>query len=164
MSLQVSQNYPFVPMYDAWKLGSRDLLPLDEKTAKEQLTHIYGDVLANRKPTYGVAGGMFDALKDTNGDIHSITNEEAKHAFKIFEEDEGVDIDPAAAVAVASLIKSAESGQVSKDAIIMLNITGGGAKRFKKENEIIYLKPSMKIDAMDLNVNGTLEEIANLFK
>lgn len=164
MSLQVSQNFPFVPMYDAWKLGTRELLPLDEKTAKEQLSHIYADVLANRKPTYGVTGGMYDALADTNGDVHSVTNKEAKEALQVFMEDEGIDIEPAAAVALASLIKCVQSGRVARKANVMLNITGGGIGRFKEENKVIYLESSKKIDVTRLNMNGTREEIVNLFK
>ena len=55
---------------------------------------------------------------------------------------EGADIEPAAAVAVASLIKAVEDGKVEKDATIMLNITGGGIQRIKREKSLCYLKPS----------------------
>lgn len=36
MKLMVSQNAPFSLMYDAWKAGSRALLPLDENVARNK--------------------------------------------------------------------------------------------------------------------------------
>ena len=36
MKLMVSQNIPFTPMYDAWKAGSRALLPVDDTVARKQ--------------------------------------------------------------------------------------------------------------------------------
>ena len=47
----------------------------------------------------------------------------------------------AAAVAVATLISAVKKGQIEKDSVIMLNITGGGMEKFKRENECIYVKP-----------------------
>ncbi len=87
-------------------------------------------------------GGLYDALKATNGDIMVATNAQARKAAKLFEELEGVDIHPAAAVATASLIKAVADGKVEKDATIMLNITGGGEQLFKSKREMWYLKPS----------------------
>ena len=45
-------------------------------------------------------------------------------------------------MATATLIRAVKDGIVEKDDCIMLNITGGGEKRFKKEKEVVYLKPS----------------------
>jgi len=47
-----------------------------------------------------------------------------------------------------------KNGKVEKDAVIMLNITGGGENRFKKDNELIYLKPSLVFD-----IEPDLEEV-----
>ncbi|HPJ82980.1 MAG TPA: hypothetical protein PLG64_03945, partial [Bacteroidales bacterium] len=54
---------------------------------------------------------------------------------------EGIDIHPAAGVATASLMKNVKQGKVDASAVVMLNITGGGEERFKKENDLWYLKP-----------------------
>jgi cysteate synthase len=41
------------------------------------------------------------------------------------------------------LIKAVEQGSVNADSTIMLNITGGGINKFKRENKINYLEPSL---------------------
>jgi cysteate synthase len=74
------------------------------------------------------------------------SNDEALQAAAIFEDSEGIDIHPAAAVATATLINAIQDGSVDRDALIMLNITGGGEERFKGEKELYYLKPSMVFD------------------
>lgn len=140
--LMVSQNRPFVPMYDAWKVDSRALLPYDADQARKDAAEICAPVLSNRKPPYGLAGGLYDALKDTNGDILAVSNDEANAAKALFEETEGIDIYHAAAVATASLQQAIKKGTVKPDDVVMLNITGGGEKRFHAEHEIHYLKPS----------------------
>ena len=159
--LMVSQNKPFVPMYDAWKVDSRALLPYDADQARKDAAEICAPVLSNRKPPYGLAGGLYDALKDTNGDILAVSNAEANAAKALFEETEGIDIYHAAAVATASLQQAIERGTVKPDDVVMLNITGGGEKRFHAEHEIHYLKPShiFKIGFTKEEVVGVLAEM-----
>ena len=140
--LMVSQNRPFVPMYDAWRADSRALLPYDADQARKDAAEICAPVLSNRKPPYGLAGGLFDALKDTNGDIFAVSNAEANAAKALFEETEGIDIYHAAAVATASLQQAVNQGVVKADDVVMLNITGGGEKRFHAEHEVHYLQPT----------------------
>ena len=140
--LMVSQNKPFVPMYDAWKADSRALLPYDADQARKDAAEICAPVLSNRKPPYGLAGGLYDALKDTNGDILAVSNAEANAAKALFEETEGIDIYHAAAVATASLQQAVEKGIVTANDVVMLNITGGGEKRFMAEHQICNLQPS----------------------
>ena len=140
--LYVSQNKPFVPMYDAWKQDSRALLPYDPDQARRDAAEICAPVLSNRKPPYGLAGGLYDALKDTQGDIFAVSNEEANIAKSLFEETEGIDIYHAAAVAVASLVQALHINKVQPDDIIMLNITGGGEKHFMETHQIHHLEPS----------------------
>jgi cysteate synthase len=154
MKLLVSQNYPFKPIYDAWKAGSRAMLPLDDELARKQVEEIDAKVLSNRKPPYSLAGGLFDALVDTKGDILLADNFEAQSAATMFELLEGIDIHPAAAVAVASLIKVVAEGSIDPNAVIMLNITGGGEKRFKSDKELYFLKPSIVF-----NINPDENEI-----
>lgn len=141
MKLMVSQNIPFTPMYDAWKAGSRNLLAFDDDTARRQVEKMYAKVLSNRKPPYAVKGGLFDALTETRGDVLVATNEEAEFACELFTRLEGVDIEPAAGVATATLIQAVREGRIEKDAVIMLNITGGGIKRYKQEHKLVYKKP-----------------------
>ena len=161
MKLMVSQNIPFTPMYDAWKAGSRALLPFDDNIARQQVEEMCAKVLSNRKPPYSIKGGLFDALTETKGDVLAVTNEEAFEAGKLFLDLEGNDIEPAAAVAVASLIKAVQSGQVRKNAVIMLNITGGGIGRYKKEHTVSYKKPDhiFPINADPAEVKETVRKL-----
>ena len=146
MKLMISQNYPFTPIYDAWKIRSRDLLPLDDDLARQQVEEIMAKVLSNRKPPYSIAGGLYDALSDTDGEVLLANNEEAWKAAALFEKTEGNDLHPAAAVATATLIKAVKEGRVEKDAVIMLNITGGGEEKFMRDKTLYYLKPSLVFD------------------
>jgi cysteate synthase len=154
MKLMVSQNLPFKPMYDAWKAGSRAMLSMDDALARKQVEEIDAKVLSNRKPPYSLAGGLYDALVDTKGDILLADNFEAQSAATMFELLEGIDIHPAAAIAVASLINVVGEGSIDPEAVIMLNITGGGEKRFKADRHLHYLKPSMVFD-----INPEPEEV-----
>lgn len=146
MKLMVSQNTPFIPLYDAWKAGSREIFPMDDKHARAQVEQVVAKVLTNRKPNYPICGGLFDALTDTDGDVLIASNEDAHKAAAIFEETEGIDIHPAAAIATATLISAANEKDLDKDAVIMLNITGGGEERFMNDNVLFFLKPSLVFD------------------
>lgn len=161
MKLMVSQNTPFTPMFDAWKAGSRTLLPVNDNVARKQAEEICAKVLSNRKPPYSLKGGLFDALTETGGDMFAVTNEEAEQAGRLFEKTEGIDIEPAAAVAVASLKQAIQANAVEKDAVIMLNITGGGIRRFKQENQLTYKQPDciFPIDADPDTVRETVMEL-----
>ena len=162
MKLMVSQNKPFVPIYDAWKANSRAMLPLDDNLARRQVEEIDAKVLSNRKPPYPIFGGLFDALKETGGDVLLASNEEARQAAMFFLEKEGNDIHPAAAVATATLISAVKNGTVDKNALIMLNITGGGEIKFKSENTIYNLKPDIVFD-IDPNPEEVKEKVKTLF-
>ncbi len=162
MKLIVSQNFPFIPMYDAWKAGSRVLLPMNDETARKQVEEICAKVLSNRKPPYSVKGGLFDALRESKGDVLIATNEEAFAAGKFFAEKEGNDIEPAAAVALASLIRAVRENRVEKDSVIMLNITGGGVQRFKSEHTLIYKKPDA-IFPVGADPKSVKETVSGLF-
>ena len=159
--LMVSQNKPFVPMYDAWRVDSRAMLPYDAEQARKDAAEICAPVLSNRKPPYGLAGGLYDALKDTDGDILAVSNDEANAAKALFEETEGIDIYHAAAVATASLQQAVAKGTVKAVDVVMLNITGGGERRFHAEHEVCYLKPDhiFKIDFTKEEVERVLAEM-----
>ncbi|MFI3315009.1 MAG: cysteate synthase [Rikenellaceae bacterium] len=159
----LSQNAPFLVMYDAWKASSRALLPFDDDTARKAASEIDAIVLSNRRPPYSLSGGVFDTLSATNGDVRSITNEKAKIASELFEECEGVDIDNAAAVAVASLIEAVESGEIEKDKIVMVNITGAGAKLMAKEHDLCGLKPCA-VFANDASVEEIISKVESLWE
>ncbi len=163
MRLMVSQNAPFVPMYDAWRADSRALLPYDDNNARRDAAIIDAKVLSNRKPPYGIAGGLYDALKATNGDVLQATNLQAQKAARLFQQTECIDIHPAPAVALATLIKEVQAGRIDRKATIMLNVTGGGEVRYKAGREIFYLKPSHTF-SLAPDVDDVVAKCEELFK
>lgn len=162
MHLMVSQNAPFVPMYDAWRTDSRELLPYEADKARRDVSIIDAKVLSNRKPPYSLRGGLYDALKATDGDVLTATNAQVRRALRLFEETEGIDIHPAAGVALASLIKQVADGKIARDACIMLNITGAGEKRFREEHEPVHLEPSC-IFPLDVDADKVVADVEALF-
>ncbi len=162
MKLMVSQNIPFHPIHDAWKADSREILDMDDVSARKQVEEIIAKVLSNRKPPYPIIGGLYDAMKENGGDVLLVDNTKLKEASKLFNELEGIDIHPASAVAVGSLIQSVENNTVEKDALIMLNITGGGEERFKLDNELFYLKP-LKSFPINPSKELVFKEVRKLF-
>ena len=162
MKLIVSQNAPFVPIFDAWRADSREMLPYDAKKARRDAELIDAKVLSNRKPPYSFAGGLYDALKATGGDVVVATNAQARRACKLFKELEGIDINPAPGVALASLIKMVEAGSIDKDACIMLNITGAGEEAAKQNRQLWYLKPS-KVFSLNVDIDEVVTYVESLF-
>ena len=162
MKLFLVQNYPFVPMYEAWKRGDRNIIFANEDEARNMALQIEAKVLSNRRPPYGIPGGLFDAMCDAGGDMEIADNRELAEAAALFENLEGNDIHPAAAIALAGMIKSINSGQVDKKKVIMLNITGGGETHFKFENRLFYKKADLIIDNHS-DINAIHERVSKLF-
>ncbi len=137
--LHLAQNLPFAPMVKAWERDSRSLFT--EDLNPDLIVEITTRVLSNRYPAYSVKGGIYDALNATGGRMYGITNSEVFHAMEVFESSEGIDIVPAAGVAVAALMKSVSEKHIRKTDTILLNITGGGEKRLRKERPVFIPEP-----------------------
>jgi cysteate synthase len=137
--LHLAQNLPFAPMVHAWHRKSRDLLADDLRP--ELIGEITTRVLSTRYPAYSVKGGVYDALTAAGGEMYGVRNEEVYEAMEVFEAKEGIDIVPAAGVAVAALINAIGEKKVGKDDTILLNITGGGETRLEREKMIYDVEP-----------------------
>ena len=161
MKLYPSQNDPFTIMYDSWKLHSRQLVDMTPDQARNAAAVIDAKVLSNRKPPYSIAGGLFDAMEDAGGDMFKVTNDELHQWKGKFAELEGIDIHNAAAVAVASLAAAVKEGKVSKEDVIMLNITGGGEELAKSEQNIVYAKPHLVLNP-DLPAEEIIKAVKNM--
>lgn len=148
MRLHVAQNIPFAPIHNAWLHQSRDMADLPR--CEDPCSQPYAGVLLNRKPSYGIVGGLYDALRATNGHVYGVGNEEAVAAAKLMEETERIDIDPAAAVAVACLVRCVAEGKVSRKAMIMLNVTGGGFNRLRRDVRLWSIRPQIVRNAADV--------------
>jgi cysteate synthase len=161
--LMLSQNAPFTPIYDSWKRGRRDLIEIDSCTARGLTEKILATVLSNQRPPYSIAGGMFDVLRESQGEVFAVRNQEVLQAMTLFEKCEGIDIEPAAGVALASLIRAAQSGQLSSDAAVLLHITGGGARKRALETKLSLATPDLRISLKQLQTDATLEKACGLF-
>ncbi len=160
MKLHLSQNIPFTPMTDAWKTGNREINYLSEIEAKERINQVSAKVLTNRQPAYSLAGGLYEALVDTDGEMYGVTNKESEKARVLFEELEGIDISPAAGVATGALIQAVEAGTIGKKESILLNITSGGYKRMCQDYALNYLKPDLVFTPQEIKPD-LVKEIMN---
>lgn len=163
MTLRISQNAPFQPIHDSWQRRTRELVVPGESEAKHQIAHIDAKVLANRHPPYGLIGGLYDALTATHGDTAALTNEQARNAAALFLKTEGIDVTPAAAVAIAHLMQDAQSGRVPHDATVMLNVTGGGVARAHQELDIRPVRPHLTITTEEMTPERVQNRVCGIF-
>lgn len=161
MRVYVAQNVPFTLLYDAWKAGSRELPELDPQTGRIRSEIILASVLANRKPPYGIAGGLYDVLKASGGDVFKVTNDDIVHWMMQYRNLEGYDILPAACVAVSALAQAVREGRVGKDEYVMLNCTGGGMIEAMSEGYV--LKEPDLILSPDMSADEIVEAVVSQF-
>jgi len=160
----LSQNLPFVPLYTSWTAGRRELVEIPADDGRRQIRQISAHVLSNRQPPYAIRGGVFDVLTESAGEMLAADNLETLPRLQLFEEIEGIDIDPASAVAFATLLKAARSGLVEQDALVLLNVTGGGRHRRHRDRRLVPARPALQLDQQELALDETPEKIANLFR
>lgn len=158
--LHLAQNLPFAPMLHAWNAGRREIrAETDMPDAKKCIAEMYSDVLSNRNPPYAVRGGVYDALQSTDGAMYGVTRAEAEGAKRLFEEREGIDILPPAAVAVAALVQACEQGKL-RDRKVLLNITGGGYERLTKDMPLYRVEPAEQVSGPDAPVEQIMKVLA----
>ena len=148
MRVYVAQNKPFTLIHDSWKAQSRELVALDPEAGRRSAEIILAKVLANRKPPYSLAGGMFDVLRASGGDSFACTNDDIMYWLLQFRNLEGYDLLPAPCAAVAALAQAVRDGVVGRNEYIMLNCTGGGflgsmAKGYVFKEPDLVLDPSL---------------------
>lgn len=161
--LMLSQNFPFVPIYNSWHSKRRELVSIDSQIGKKQIQQIVADVLSNRQPPYSVKGGVFDVLTESQGDMLIANNLQTISAIELFKETEGVHIEPAAGVALATLHKAVTDEQIDRTAIILLHITGGRWHQDQLNQRLIPVEPSLCLDEQALFAPETLEKVIGLF-
>lgn len=159
MKIFVAQNKPFTLLHDSWKAGSRDLAALEPEVGRRQAESILAKVLSNRKPPYSLAGGLFDTLRDSNGDTFLASNDDIIYWILQFRNLEGYDIFPAPACAVSALATAIREGRVHKEDVVMLNITGGGSlaamgKGYHLLEPELVLSPELSADEIIAKVDS----------
>jgi cysteate synthase len=158
--LMLSQNAPFTPIHDAWVRRSPSLEPRDPELAREQVRALGAAVLSNQAPPYATIGGIREALVASDGATYAITNDEMTNAMTLFAELEGIDIEPAAGIATASLIRAARAREIAPDARVLLNVTGGGAKRRARDG--VTARPTLIVDRKEAP-SAAVDRVRSLF-
>ena len=133
----LSQNAEFCPIHEAWQKRTFELQP----TAEAVHPRVFSDLLVNRAPAYSVRGGLFDMLVESHGATYAVPFDEAEAADRLFREAEGIDTMSPGAVALASLMQAISRGEVHRDDTILLNISGGGQERYRREHETRVIEP-----------------------
>jgi cysteate synthase len=147
--LHLSQNAPFLPIYQAWKNGNGAPVAWPAATAAEK-EPLFASVLANRTPPYSIRGGVADALAASGGAVYAVSNEDAIEAAGQFARCEGIDLEPAAAVAVASLHQAIADGSVRREDLVLLNLTGGGFELIQRDFGCRPVSPDLVLDESSL--------------
>jgi cysteate synthase len=124
--LMLSQNAPFAPIHDAWQAQSTSLLPPPAGGVAQAVAKLGAFVLGNQAPPYAIPGGVREALLESAGATYAVTNEQLGNAMSLFAELEGMAIEPAAGVTVASLIQALARGDVERERNVLVHVTGGG--------------------------------------
>ncbi|MCR4736830.1 MAG: cysteate synthase [Bacteroidales bacterium] len=161
MRVYVAQNKPFTLMYDAWKAQSRALPELSAEEGRRQAEVILAKVLSNRKPPYGLAGGLFDTLTESHGDVFLADNNDIMYWMMQYRNLEGYDLLPAACVAVSALAQAVKEEVVKKEEYIMLNCTGGGSLTAMSKG-FVFKEPDL-ILSPDLPSETIIEKVSALF-
>jgi cysteate synthase len=161
--LVLSQNLPFAPMFKAWTSNGQITPVADRASDRKLVSEMIAPVLSNSTPAYALAGGVLAALRESGGYMSAVTNEEALRAANLFEDLEKIDIDPAAGVAVASLLNTVGAGRIPQNAIVLLHITGGGWKRQQYESDAMPLACTHLALASAEASPRTIDKIRQLF-
>jgi cysteate synthase len=89
------------------------------------------------------------------------SNAAAERAADTFLELEGIDIEPAAGVAVACLQDAVAQGRVEREAVMLLNITGGGRRRLARDYSLVPAEPKLRLSRKFLT-GATVHQVAAL--
>ncbi len=73
-------------------------------------------------------GPAVEAMKDSNGWVDIVTDEEILQAYRLLAREEGIFMEPASAATVAGLIKSVKAGRFERGSTLVLTLTGHGLK------------------------------------
>ncbi|MFI6374273.1 cysteate synthase [Streptomyces sp. NPDC050546] len=131
------QNTPYAPLSHAWRGGTGP--------APGRAVDVIAPELTNCRPPFAVRGGVRDVLRESGGEVLEADNEAALAAMALFEQTEGIDIEPGAGVALAALAEAARTGRVGRDELVLLNITGGGRARLSHDVSLAPAEPWLRV-------------------
>ena len=161
--LLICQNETFAPVHRLWAPGLEDGKPVAPDDRRDGFRGVYADELTNQQPPYLVRGGIRDVLRDSTGSVLVASAPDARAAADLFAAAEGIDIEPAASVAVACLARAAAQGQVSANARVLLNITGGGRALFARTRQPGQVSPDLRLTVAEAADDLAIARITGLF-
>jgi cysteate synthase len=129
---------------------------------QEAVKRVYADELTNRTPPYEIRGGVHDSLVESRGDVLIADNESVRIAINMFLELEGIDIEPAAGVALACLRDAVNKGRIERESVVLLNITGGGRRRFRRDHSLIPAEPQLQLTRESLTTAEAMHRVTAL--
>ncbi|MDP9017902.1 MAG: cysteate synthase [Candidatus Eremiobacteraeota bacterium] len=161
--LLLVQNEPSAPVHASWQQRSPILLgqedPVSHRAAEQTLA---AKVLGMRVPPYALPGGLYSILSESDGDTASATNEQARRSSTLFTDLEGVDIEPAAAVALAGLQNALSDGRIDRHANILLHITGGG-REASLALRPCSVEPQLVVPLLATSLSRTAQAVVRLW-
>ena len=157
-SIHPVQNAPFDPIRRAWRKMSREIPEdfTDFETSLKFQRSVLAHVLTNRRPFYSQKGGIYDILKETNGDTFSVTNEEIKYWTQKFNELEEYQTTYEGGVSIAGVWKAFEERKIEPSDMILVHITAG--------NSILKCGRFDKFVSVNRNILNNESEITELIK
>jgi cysteate synthase len=160
--LMLCQNLPFTPIHDAWQTKLRSLDGGPTERFRDAITRVYADELTNWAPPYGIRGGVYDSLVESGGDVLVADNASVRTATNMFLELEGIDIEPAVGVALACLRDAVARQTVDKDAVVLLNATGGGRRRLGSDYRLVQPQPQLRLARRSIAGDEATSKVVSL--
>ena len=139
--LHLAQNKPFTPLVSAWQQRRRTINPdlICRMRPMPYRQSCPRSLPTANPPTASREGSMMPFMRPT-GACTRYRTRRGGAAAQLLRDTEGIDPDPAAAVATAALVQAAETGAIGRDDHILLNITGGGYERIREDYTLYPLK------------------------
>jgi len=111
------------PMVTAFRASREKIAPEDVVLHPDT----FATTLTNGNPSFSYPY-LRRAVLDTKGTFESVTEREIAHAFLLLIKLENLIVDPAAAAALAGVIKAHSQGTIQRQEIVVLNVSGGLGK------------------------------------
>lgn len=157
--LMLCQNAPFTPIHDLWRRGQRAVPPGHGDQFRPAIEEVCANELTNWAPPFSIRGGVYDVLTESGGTVLTAGNRSVQAALALFLDQEGIDIEPAAGVAVACLREAAARGVLDRGSVVLLNITGGGRRRAGLDGGAVAAEPRLRLTRAELDQAETVDRV-----
>jgi threonine synthase len=99
--------------------------PIYENRVIEEPRTVATAIKIGNPASWGLA---LEAMKDSQGWIEVVTDEEILRAYRLLAREEGIFMEPASAATVAGLVKMVKAGRFEPGSTLVLTLTGHGLK------------------------------------